>query len=57
MIILFHFMIEFSSARMNITADIADSVQMVKTFIVKAEDSRILGDMKYMKKYYTDVMV
>lgn len=50
-------MIEFSSARMNITADIADSVQMVKTFIVKAEDSRILGDMKYMKKYYTDVMV
>ncbi|KAL4450366.1 hypothetical protein ABPG74_009072 [Tetrahymena malaccensis] len=48
---------QYSSARMNITADIADSVQMVKTFIVKAEDARILGDMKFMKKYYTDVMV
>lgn len=25
--------------------------------MVKAEDSRVLGDMKYMKKYYSDVMV
>ncbi|EGR29382.1 hypothetical protein IMG5_156790 [Ichthyophthirius multifiliis] len=48
---------QYSEAKMNITADIADSIQQVKTFIVKAEDSRICGDMKFMKKYYSDVMV
>lgn len=41
---------------MNITADIADSVNNVKTFIVKAEDARMQGDMAYMRKYYADVM-
>ncbi len=48
---------DFKKARMNVTADIADSVQLVKTYIVKAEDSRMVGDMQYMKKYYTEVMV
>lgn len=41
---------------MNITADIADSVNNAKMFIVKAEDARMIGDMKFMKKYYADVM-
>jgi hypothetical protein len=48
---------EFRKARMNITADIADSVSTVKTLIVKAEDSRNINDMNYMRKHYTNVMV
>ena len=41
---------------MNITADIADAVNNAKTLIVKAEDARMIGDMKFMKKFYADVM-
>jgi len=33
-------------------ADMADSSNLVKQLLVKAEDSRILGDMKAMRKYY-----
>ena len=47
---------KFKSSRFNITADIADSVNNVKTLIVKAEDARMQGDMAYMRKYYADVM-
>ena len=41
---------------MHITADIADSVNMVKTNIVKAEDARMINDMGFMKKHYANVM-
>jgi len=47
---------EYKATKMNITADIADSVNNAKMFIVKAEDARMIGDMKFMKKYYADVM-
>lgn len=33
-------------------ADMADSSNMVKQLLIKAEDARILGDMKAMRKYY-----
>lgn len=41
---------------MQITSEIADSINNIKTMIVKAEDSKILGDMNYVRKYYTEVM-
>ena len=36
---------DYNAARLHITGDIADAVGNVKTFIVKAEDSRLLNDM------------
>lgn len=36
---------DYNAARLHITGDIADAVGNVKTFIVKAEDSRLLSDM------------
>ena len=47
---------KFKSSRFNITADIADSVNNVKILIMKAEETRMQGDMAYMRKYYADVM-
>lgn len=36
---------DYNAARLHITGDIADAVGNVKTFIVKAEDARLLSDM------------
>lgn len=36
---------DYNAARLHITGDIADAVGNVKTFLVKAEDSRLLNDM------------
>lgn len=36
---------DYNAARLHITGDIADAVGNVKTFIVRAEDSRLLNDM------------
>ena len=33
-------------------ADMADSSNLVKQLIIKAEDARLLGDMKAMRRYY-----
>lgn len=43
---------EFNSVRMKLTADMADSTQLVKALVIKAEDARILNDMRLMKKMY-----
>jgi Bardet-Biedl syndrome 2 protein len=42
---------DFNEVRLHLAADMADSIRNAKTFIVKAEDARILGDMyKYFRK-------
>lgn len=43
---------EYNQVRMKLTAEMADSTQFVKSLVIKAEDSRILGDMKAVKKAY-----
>lgn len=43
---------EYNSVRMKLTAEMADSTQLVKALVIKAEDARILNDMKLMKKMY-----
>ena len=48
---------KFKSSRFNITADIADSVNNLKILIMKAEDTRMQGNMAYMRKNYADVIV
>jgi hypothetical protein len=32
-----------------------DSSNLVKTYVIKAEDARILGDMKSMRRMYTEL--
>eukprot|EP00330_Aristerostoma_sp_ATCC50986_P011986 CAMPEP_0114579168 /NCGR_PEP_ID=MMETSP0125-20121206/3593_1 /TAXON_ID=485358 ORGANISM="Aristerostoma sp., Strain ATCC 50986" /NCGR_SAMPLE_ID=MMETSP0125 /ASSEMBLY_ACC=CAM_ASM_000245 /LENGTH=137 /DNA_ID=CAMNT_0001769739 /DNA_START=1318 /DNA_END=1731 /DNA_ORIENTATION=+ len=46
-----------NEARLHLAADMAESVKNAKTFIVKAEDARILGDMKQMKKMYSNLFI
>jgi Bardet-Biedl syndrome 2 protein len=44
-----------STARITLAADMADESQLVKALIVRAEDSRLLADMKTMRKAYTQL--
>lgn len=46
---------ECNSARITLAADMADESQLVKALIVRAEDSRLLADMKTMRKAYTQL--
>ena len=46
---------EYNAFRMKLTAEMADSTQLVKAYVIKAEDARILQDMKMMKKMYSSL--
>lgn len=46
---------DYNAVRLKLTAEMADSSTLIKTLVIKAEDSRILGDMKTMKKLYTNL--
>ena len=41
--------------RQKLTAVMADSSNLNKALVIKAEDARIVGDMKLMKRYYADL--
>ena len=41
-----------NAARSRLVADVADGSNAVKTFVIKAEDARILGDMNAMRRMY-----
>lgn len=43
---------QYNALRMQLTAEMADRTGVVKTLVVKAEDSRLLGDMPSMKQHY-----
>jgi Bardet-Biedl syndrome 2 protein len=36
---------DYNATRLKLTAEMADSSNLVKTLVIKAEDSRILGEM------------
>jgi hypothetical protein len=46
---------EYNAQRLKMSADIADSSNLVKTLVIKAEDSRILNEMNQMGKYYSQL--
>eukprot|EP00595_Chromulina_sp_UTEXLB2642_P000727 CAMPEP_0196764558 /NCGR_PEP_ID=MMETSP1095-20130614/6436_1 /TAXON_ID=96789 ORGANISM="Chromulina nebulosa, Strain UTEXLB2642" /NCGR_SAMPLE_ID=MMETSP1095 /ASSEMBLY_ACC=CAM_ASM_000446 /LENGTH=193 /DNA_ID=CAMNT_0042120505 /DNA_START=1599 /DNA_END=2177 /DNA_ORIENTATION=+ len=46
---------EYNSTRVKLATDMADDSQMVKALIIRAEDSRLLTDMKTMRRAYTDL--
>eukprot|EP00736_Rhodelphis_marinus_P001569 Rmarinus@m.8620 len=46
---------EYNAVRLKLTADMADATNLVKQLVIKAEDARLLGDMKLMKKVYNQL--
>ena len=46
---------EFHKTRAKLTADMADSSQRVKALVVKAEDARILGEMRSLRGCYSNL--
>ncbi|KNC53004.1 bardet-Biedl syndrome 2 protein [Thecamonas trahens ATCC 50062] len=43
----------FHSTRQKLSTDMAETANLAKTLVVKAEDARILGDMHAMKQHYS----
>lgn len=46
---------EHNAVRLRLTADVADSSNAVKAFVIKAEDARILTDMNLMRRMYGEL--
>merc|ERR1711904_244495 len=46
---------EYNAVRLKLTAEMADSSNLVKALIVKAEDYRMLSDMANMKKVFSSL--
>lgn len=44
---------EYNAVRLKLTAEMADSANLVKALIVKAEDYRMLSDMAHLKKVFS----
>merc|ERR1719215_531270 len=44
---------EYNAVRLKLTAEMADSANLVKALIVKAEDYRMLSDMSNLKKVFS----
>ena len=43
------------TVRQRLSAEMADNSGLIRTFIVRAEDSRLMMDMKNMKKWYSQL--
>ncbi|XP_059507582.1 Bardet-Biedl syndrome 2 protein homolog isoform X2 [Stegostoma tigrinum] len=46
---------DYHSVHQKLTAEMADHSNLVRSLLVRAEDARLMGDMKSMKKGYTDL--
>merc|ERR1719181_2360641 len=46
---------EYNAVRLKLTAEMADSSNLVKALIVKAEDYRMLSDMGNLKKVFSSL--
>merc|ERR1719389_1109996 len=46
---------EYNAVRLRLTAEMADSSNLVKALIVKAEDYRMLSDMGNLKKVFSNL--
>lgn len=44
---------EYNAVRLKLTAEMADSSNLVKTLVVKAEDYRMLSDMQNLKRVFS----
>lgn len=46
---------EYHSVRQKLTAEMADHSNLIRSMVVRAEDARLMGDMKNMKKGYMEL--
>ncbi|XP_065423035.1 Bardet-Biedl syndrome 2 protein isoform X2 [Chrysemys picta bellii] len=46
---------EFHTVHQKLTADMADHSNLIRSMLVRAEDSRLMGDMRNMKKRYVEL--
>ena len=46
---------DYNAARIKMTAEMADTSQLAKTLVIKAEDARILEDIKSMRRAYSEL--
>ncbi|XP_069496392.1 BBSome complex member BBS2 [Ambystoma mexicanum] len=46
---------EYHSVHQKLTADMADHSNLIRSMLVQAEDARLMGDMKTMKKRYVEL--
>ncbi|PRP83109.1 Bardet-Biedl syndrome 2 protein [Planoprotostelium fungivorum] len=47
---------EFDATRTKLTVAMADSANLIKTLVVRAEDARILSEIPSMKRFYRSLM-
>ena len=48
---------DYNAARIKMTAEMADTSQLAKTLVIKAEDARILEDVASMRAAYSQVIM
>ena len=46
---------DYNAARVKMSAEMADSSNLAKTLVIKAEDARILEDIKSMRRAYAEL--
>ncbi|XP_070565580.1 BBSome complex member BBS2-like [Ptychodera flava] len=46
---------EFHAVRQKLTAEMADHSNLIRSLVVRAEDARLMGDMKNMRKGYMEL--
>lgn len=46
---------ELNAVRLKMTADMADSSNLIKQLVIRAEDARMLGEITMMRKAYTQL--
>ncbi|XP_014663273.1 PREDICTED: Bardet-Biedl syndrome 2 protein homolog isoform X2 [Priapulus caudatus] len=46
---------EFHSVRQKLTAEMADHSNIIRSMVVRAEDARLMGDLKNMRKNYMEL--
>ncbi|XP_075796511.1 BBSome complex member BBS2 isoform X3 [Pelodiscus sinensis] len=46
---------EYHTVHQKLTADMADHSNLIRSMLVRAEDSRLMGDMRNMKKRYMEL--
>ncbi|CAF3460420.1 unnamed protein product [Rotaria socialis] len=47
---------EYQAARQRISSDMAEHASIIRNFLIRAEDARLMGDIPIMKQHYIDLL-
>ncbi|CAF0786537.1 unnamed protein product [Adineta ricciae] len=47
---------EYQAARQRISSDMAEHANIIRSFLIRAEDARLIGDISVMKRHYIDLL-